>query len=356
MQFEIQPASKQLVKVRILMSGVSGSGKTLGALYLAKGLCAADNSKVVLIDTETPRGNDHAGKLDYMVMPFPPPHTTERAIQALEFVGKEVPNLGAIIFDSASHIWTTLSDEKDEYELTHKGGNTWANWKLFTPRWNKFLIDAIGSTPCHCIVTARGKTQWVVEGKTPVKVGVDQKLRDGSEFEFNIHMNIDHSTHRYVILRDSWEIDWEKAGAILNEDHGKMIYDYLQSETTGKPSRKTMKNNLAARLSGAEIKHLWELWLEKNKKVTVTTPQELDDEMYGKFVDWAIENKGDAKPEPMADPATAVSADAQADKEAAERQAKNKARKAKATGDIDLTPAGTDAELFTTNPEDIGHN
>ena len=49
---EITRATREKSKLRIALAGVSGGGKTLGALLLASGLTGGDFSKVCLIDTE----------------------------------------------------------------------------------------------------------------------------------------------------------------------------------------------------------------------------------------------------------------------------------------------------------------
>ena len=49
---EVTRATREKSKLRIALAGVSGGGKTLGALLLASGLTGGDFSKVCLIDTE----------------------------------------------------------------------------------------------------------------------------------------------------------------------------------------------------------------------------------------------------------------------------------------------------------------
>ena len=53
------PVQRQKMKLRMALTGVSGGGKTLGALYLAYGL-TDDWGKVALIDTERERGRAYA--------------------------------------------------------------------------------------------------------------------------------------------------------------------------------------------------------------------------------------------------------------------------------------------------------
>ena len=46
---EVTRATREKSKLRIALAGVSGGGKTLGALLLASGLTGGDFSKVCLI-------------------------------------------------------------------------------------------------------------------------------------------------------------------------------------------------------------------------------------------------------------------------------------------------------------------
>ena len=50
-------------KLRMALTGVSGAGKTLGALYIAFGL-TGDWSKIAVIDTEHERARMYANRTD----------------------------------------------------------------------------------------------------------------------------------------------------------------------------------------------------------------------------------------------------------------------------------------------------
>jgi len=56
-------ATREKAKLRLALTGVSGSGKTLSALYLAYGL-TGDWSRVALIDTEHGRAKFYADRAD----------------------------------------------------------------------------------------------------------------------------------------------------------------------------------------------------------------------------------------------------------------------------------------------------
>lgn len=91
------PVQRQKMKLRMALTGVSGGGKTLGALYLAYGL-TDDWGKVALIDTERERGRAYASRSDLPIptgeylyaglyAPYSPERYKEYVRQAAEAVG-----------------------------------------------------------------------------------------------------------------------------------------------------------------------------------------------------------------------------------------------------------------------------
>ena len=108
---EVTRATREKSKLRIALAGVSGGGKTLGALLLASGLTGGDFSKVCLIDTEHRRGELYANRTDLGVgefwyielkAPYSPEHYKECVDAAVKQVGPD----GVVIVDSLSHAWS----------------------------------------------------------------------------------------------------------------------------------------------------------------------------------------------------------------------------------------------------------
>ena len=96
---EFTPAARQKSKLRLALTGVSGAGKTLSALYLAYGI-TQDWSKVALIDTEHGRGRFYASRTDLatptgdflyaeMEAPFSPQKYKEYVNSAADAVGPD---------------------------------------------------------------------------------------------------------------------------------------------------------------------------------------------------------------------------------------------------------------------------
>lgn len=124
MTFEFRPAKRENVPLLLGVAGGTGSGKTMSALKLARGL--AGTEPFCVIDTESGRAQAYA---DYfqpwhhgeLAPPFSPAHYTE-AIQAADAQG-----YGVIVVDSFSHEHAGdggLLDMHDA-ELQRMAGDDW---------------------------------------------------------------------------------------------------------------------------------------------------------------------------------------------------------------------------------------
>lgn len=103
--------------------GASGSGKTLSALMIARGLAGGDDSKIGVIDTESGRALHYAPargekpsatKFGFRHLDLRPPFTPEAymgAIRAAEAAGFPV-----IMIDSCSHEWEGEGGLHDEHD------------------------------------------------------------------------------------------------------------------------------------------------------------------------------------------------------------------------------------------------
>jgi len=107
----IRVAERSQVKLKIEVSGLSGSGKTYSSLLLAKGLTTGWD-KVGLIDSENGSGElySHLGPYKYIDIRYGAdaslvrdPHSPESYISAI----KEMASAGCevIVIDSISHEW-----------------------------------------------------------------------------------------------------------------------------------------------------------------------------------------------------------------------------------------------------------
>lgn len=197
MLLQIRDAVRHKVKTKMLLSGVSGSGKTTSALLIARGLCDSPQ-EIILIDTEN-RGEITANTFSnegkrYKYSELPAPYTMQRFTQAIH----ESISCGfkVIIFDTISPFWGGdggLLEKKDSF------GGSWDAWKKVSPDW-KLFVNTIIQSDVHLILTSRVKSEYVIEDvvnaqgrttKSPKKVGLKEDFRDGIEYELNVQLRID---------------------------------------------------------------------------------------------------------------------------------------------------------------------
>ena len=180
-----KPATKTQIKVRLAISGASGSGKTYSALSIASHL----GKSIAVIDTEHGSASRYADLFNFQVCELTNHHPAKyiEAIQAAEAMGFEV-----IIIDSLSHAW---------FESLNLAGGRFDGWKNVRPLERK-LIDAMLGSRAHIIVTMRSKTEYVMEETTnkagrqttsPRKVGTAPIQREGIEYEFDLAGEMDYN-------------------------------------------------------------------------------------------------------------------------------------------------------------------
>jgi hypothetical protein len=179
-------ATKTQSRLRLAISGTSGSGKTYSSLAIAQHL----GKTIAVIDTERGSASKYAGIFSFDVCElteFHPGRYVE-AIRAADAAGYEV-----IVIDSLSHAWFA--------ELDMAQGN-FSNWAKVKPL-ERALIDAMLGSNAHIIGTMRSKTEWVMtpsknkrgeDTLQPTKVGMAPMQASGIEYEFDLagEINLDH--------------------------------------------------------------------------------------------------------------------------------------------------------------------
>ncbi|HWQ20236.1 MAG TPA: AAA family ATPase, partial [Methanotrichaceae archaeon] len=195
-------AERKQAKLRLGISGTSGSGKTASSLLIAYGI-TGDWSKVGLIDTENGSGDLYVGSTiggvligDYNVLTLSAPYSPEKYVQAIKLA--EEGGMEVVIVDSLTHAWTGaggILEQKDSAAAASASGNSYVAWRNVTPRHNA-LVDAMLTSKIHVIATLRAKQEYVQEkderGKTTIKkVGLAPIQRDGMEYEFTTFLDIE---------------------------------------------------------------------------------------------------------------------------------------------------------------------
>src|SRR5262245_11972412 len=196
MAFKFQKATKKLARLRLSIAGPSGSGKTYTALKVATEM---NLGKIAVIDTERGSASKYANKFDFDVLELTEFHP-EKYIEAIK--DAEKAGYDVLIIDSTTHEWAGKGgclDLHDAEVKRQRTTNTYTAWSAVTPLHQRF-IDAIVGSSCHVISSVRSKTDYVQEkdgnNRTTVrKVGMAAVKRDGMEYEYDIHieMDIDHN-------------------------------------------------------------------------------------------------------------------------------------------------------------------
>jgi hypothetical protein len=224
---ELKLATKKQVKLRLGLSAVSGGGKTMSALLLAKGL-VGDWSKIAVIDTENESASLYSHLGAYYTIPLSAPYTPERYIQAIKTC--EDAGIECIVIDSITHEW----DGKGGILEIHgaMSGNSFTNWSAVTPRHSKF-IEAILQSKCHVITTVRRKQDYEMtvndKGKqTPVKVGLKEITREGFEYELTINFNLDDK-HQCTASKDRTNLFMDQPSFVITEETGEAIKQWCDT-------------------------------------------------------------------------------------------------------------------------------
>ena len=222
-----QRAKRLQSKLRLGITGTSGSGKTYSALLLAAGL----GGRIAMIDTENGSGSLYANICDYDVCTLNAPYTVERYLTAL----KEAEKAGydVIIIDSLSHEWSGEGGILEQHDLiTEKmRGNSFSSWRPVLQNHNK-LLSAILASPAHIIATMRSKTTYAQiendRGRTEIKkIGLAPVQRDGMEYEFGVVFDL-NSEHVATVSKDRTGL-FDGQAFNINSQTGELLRDWLNS-------------------------------------------------------------------------------------------------------------------------------
>lgn len=224
-------ASKKQQKLRLLLEGASGSGKTYSALIIAKTLADSLNKKVAFIDTEFGSASLYADRFDFDTLELTPPFTPEKYIAAINEASVS-GDYGVLVIDSISHEW---SGQGGCLDIQAQLGGTFNDWKKVTPRHQKF-INAILTSNIHIIGCARTKSDYVMEeglnskGKAttkPVKVGTKTEQREGLDFEFTTIFRLNQN-HIASVSKDRTSL-FENEDTVITEETGIKLLEWLNS-------------------------------------------------------------------------------------------------------------------------------
>lgn len=240
--------------MKLFLYGPSYSGKTYGAVAIAKGIvmsirnCTEEEAlnHIMLIDSEYGRGlltQKELGK--YLYYRIDAPYWTHKLVEAINILERK-DQIDVIICDSLTHYWSKKGGILDlKMQADKQGGNSYTNWQEYTNHFND-MIDTILQSPKHIIATARSKDDVVLEPVTkkgvtkmvPTKYGLKPELREGIEYDFDISFNIDKTSHD--LLRDKGVPGMDPIYPAATPDLGVKLLDLFNADKIA--PKRTKKN------------------------------------------------------------------------------------------------------------------
>jgi len=220
-------AERKQAKIKLLITGPAGSGKTFSALRLATGI----GGRIAVIDTENGSASLYSDNFAFDVLTFPPPFTTERYISAI--TNAEKCGYHVLVIDSITHAWAGeggLLEQKEKLDGIGKG-SSYTNWATITKKHEAFKA-AILQSSMHVVCTVRSKQDYILQendkGKAvPRKIGLAPVQRDGLEYEFSIVFDVAMS-HDAEVSKDRTGLFTDQIIRIT-EQTGKTIKDWLNT-------------------------------------------------------------------------------------------------------------------------------
>jgi hypothetical protein len=235
MMMEFKTAERKDVKIKGVISGLSGAGKTLSALRIFKGFLS-NIEDLGLIQTEAGRAQYYLDKIGkFKVLEMPPPFSPMKYIEAIEVAEKL--GLKGLIIDSLSDEWAGLGGSLDMHaQASEVTRNSFTAWKSITPK-HEALFNKLLSSPLHIWCTFKKKSDYVMEtkdGKTyPKKVGLADVAREGSEYRFMLQFDVDLETHKAKAVKDNTGLFDGKEPFMITEETGKIIRDWCLGDKKG---------------------------------------------------------------------------------------------------------------------------
>lgn len=204
----LELATREHLRLRMLISGITGAGKTATGLMFMSALARHLGKQFAVIDTENGRSFAYV-KTRFAPESFFPIPLKSYSVDAYRQAIKQAeadPRVCGIFIDSLSHAW---AGEGGLMEDADKGGDSMLKWGPINKAQNK-LISAITGSRCHIIATVRSKTEYLfdkgADGKTAVSVvGTSPIQRKEMPYEFGIFLNMDRA-HRLTVLKTDCSI------------------------------------------------------------------------------------------------------------------------------------------------------
>lgn len=220
----LRQSQRKQTKIKIMISGCSGSGKTYSSLLLAYGL-VKDWSKIVLLDSEYGSGDLYAHLGNYNILTIPNPFSPEQYLRGIEVSVKA--GMEVIIIDSLSNVWSYLLD----YNASLSGSNSFCNWAK-TGAIHENFIQQILQVNAFVICTVRKKQGYAIKNENgrmiPEKIGLKNIARENLDYSFSLSFDLDmeHNAH---CTKDRTGLFSHKSEFVITESTGTDLLAWSNS-------------------------------------------------------------------------------------------------------------------------------
>lgn len=236
-------AERSAVFLKLALAGSAGSGKTMSALRLARGL-VGPTGKIAVIDTENGSASLYADLTDFDVCNVE--NKDDWQSYADMILDAERAGYSCIIIDSFSHAWEAILEYKDKLDQQPRG-NSYTNWKDAGRKF-KNILRAITDSKMHVFCCLRTKTEYVLEAndrgkQVPRKIGTAPIMREGIEFEFTTVFDIAVETHTATCSKDRTGL-FAGQDFQITEDTGRQLEKWRE---LGKPLNPNENLSIAER-------------------------------------------------------------------------------------------------------------
>ena len=228
----IQPVVRGESKVLLAFSGTSGTGKTLSALYVARGM-VSKASEIGFLDTENGRGSFYSDKLDgqFLYANLNPPFSPDRygkAIKEFQEAGVKV-----LVIDSVSHEWEGIGGCEDIANSPKADGSERkiADWKRSKNEHRTKFMNALMYADMHiiCCVRAREKTDFKDINK-PVSLGIQPVCEKNFLFEMmaSVMFSNEGKNQTWIKVPDYLKEAFGNGNAYLGQETGRKIIEWVR--------------------------------------------------------------------------------------------------------------------------------
>ncbi len=243
------------LKLRFVVSGPPGAGKTFTLLVTAFALLAGkENPRVLVADTENRSASKYADLFPaFDVIELDDDQGPQCMTALIEYA--EAEGYDVLIIDSLSHEWNGKNGVLEQVDqIAARTHNTTEAWRQITPIHDA-LFRKIQHSKIHILAGLRSKQQMTVEianGRaTPRRLGMLPIMRDGVEYEFDVSGRMETDGNVLIIEKSRCSALAGKMFRQHGPDIGHTLSKRLRSDeaktpkatgtvpTTGAPGTKT---------------------------------------------------------------------------------------------------------------------